>query len=230
MLIKNFSVVIPIYNEAENILQLLDEILINLKNFTNYEIIVVDDFSNDESYKLITSKYKNTNLKIQKNNKNLGQSLSIINGCKISIYDTIVTLDGDGQNDPSDIPELLKIYFSDKKIKLVSGIRTKRKDNLIKIYSSKIANSIRSRILNDNCVDTGCSLKVFDKNIFLTFPRFDGLHRFIPALFKYNNCLVLFHSVSHRKRKFGKSKYGTLLRLFKGLFDMYKVYKIINNK
>ena len=113
-------------------------------------------------------------------------------------------------------------------IYLVGGIRLKRKDNLIKKISSKIANSVRSKFLNDGCVDTGCSLKVFDKNIFLNFEFFDGIHRFIPALFSGFGYKTFFINVDHRKRKYGRSKYGTLSRLINGLRDMIKVKKMIN--
>ena len=97
-------------------------------------------------------------------------------------------------------------------------------------FSSKIANFVRSRILKDNCPDTGCSLKIFDKKIFLQFPQFDGIHRFIPAFFNSYNQRVIFVSVDHRERKFGKSKYGTFMRALKGIKDLIRVYKIIYKK
>ena len=103
-------------------------------------------------------------------------------------------------------------------------------DSFIKVISSKIANGIRSKILNDNCRDTGCSLKVFDKQIFLSFPFFDGMHRFLPALFKGYGYKTMFIDVNHRKRKFGVSKYGTMNRLFKGIRDIIKVRKILKFK
>ena len=113
---------------------------------------------------------------------------------------------------------------------MVGGIRKKRQDSFIKILSSKIANYIRSKILNDNCKDTGCSLKVFSKNIFLEFPYFDGIHRFLPALFKGYGHKTDFINVNHRVRKYGKSKYGTIDRLFRGIRDIIKVKNIINKQ
>ena len=121
-------------------------------------------------------------------------------------------------------------YFSDDNLKLLGGLRLNRQDSVIKILSSKIANSIRSFVLKDNCSDTGCSLKIFDKNIFLDFPFFNGIHRFLPALFLGYGYKTEFITVSHRKRLHGISNYGTLKRLFNGIIDIYKVMKIIKNK
>ena len=223
-----FSIVIPIYNESENILNLLDEIYVNLKKFNDYEIILVNDCSTDNTLEVI-KKISDQKIKLVNNIKNYGQSYSIHRGIKLSFYNIIITIDGDGQNDPADIPKLLEIYLSKKDIELVGGLRLKRRDTIIKIISSKIANNIRSFILNDDCKDTGCSLKIFNRKIFLDFPYFDGIHRFLPALFKGYGYKTLFISVSHRKRKYGFSKYGTIKRLFKGLRDMIKVKKILKN-
>ena len=223
-----FSVVIPIYNESLNIINLIEEILITLTEFKKFEVIIVDDHSLDKGLEKINQKFNNNHLiKTFRNKKNIGQSFSIIKGCELSKYETIVTLDGDGQNDPKDIPKLLKIYFGSSDLYLVSGIRTSRKDNYLKIITSRLANFIRAIILNDNCTDTGCALKVFNKEIFLMFPNFDGLHRFIPAFFKFHNKKMAFISVSHRKRKFGNSNYDTFKRAIKGLKDTIRVYNII---
>ena len=221
-----FSIVIPVYNESENILNLLDEIYVNLKKFNDYEIILVNDCSTDNTLEVI-KKISDQKIKLVNNIKNYGQSYSIHRGIKLSFYNIIITIDGDGQNDPADIPKLLEIYLSKKDIELVGGLRLKRRDTIIKIISSKIANNIRSFVLNDDCKDTGCSLKIFNRKIFLDFPYFDGIHRFLPALFKGYGYKTLFISVSHRKRKYGFSKYGTIKRLFKGLRDMIKVKKIL---
>ncbi len=220
-----FSVVVPLFNEHKNVEPLVDEISFHLKKFKDYEIILINDASSDKTLKVINN-IKNNKIKIINNSHNQGQSFSTHIGVKNSSYEIIVTIDGDGQNDPVDIPKLLEHYLSDEDIFLVGGIRKTRKDNIIKIVSSKIANYIRSIILNDNCKDTGCSLKVFDKNIFLKFPFFDGIHRFLPALFKGYGYKTKFINVSHRKRKYGTSKYGTMNRLFKGIRDIIKVNKI----
>ena len=125
---------------------------------------------------------------------------------------------------------LLDKYFSDDNLFLIGGIRVKRKDNLIKIYSSFFANLIRSFILDDGCKDTGCSLKVFDRDIFLSFPFFSGIHRFLPALFKGYGYKTSFLNVSHRPRIRGKSNYGTFDRLYRGIIDIVKVKRILVKK
>jgi len=223
------SIVIPAYNEKDNLPILINEINKNLVNQIEYEIIIVDDCSNDSTKSIILEGNFKKCIYLR-NEKNIGQSYSIIKGIKNSKFDIIITLDADLQNNPIDILKLYKIYISDKKIKLVGGIRNKRKDKYIKTISSKIANSIRKFLLNDNCNDTGCSLKVFDKNIFLTFPKFNGIHRFLPALYKGFNYDTIFVNVDHRSRIHGVSKYGTIDRMFKGIRDLIKVKLIINSK
>jgi dolichol-phosphate mannosyltransferase len=223
------SIVIPLYNESKNISELISEIQDNLKKYYDYEIILINDASTDDTLHTI-SMIKDKKIKILNNIKNQGQSFSIRYGVKESIHQIIITLDGDGQNDPGDILKLLEYYLEHNNVKLVGGIRKKRQDNLIKIISSKIANYIRSRIFNDGCMDTGCSLKVFDKNIFLSFPFFDGIHRFLPALFRGFGYETKFISVNHRSRKFGISNYGTANRLIRGIRDIIKVKKILIKK
>ncbi len=223
-----FSIVIPVFNEEHNLTKLIKEIKISLNNYEKYELIFVNDFSTDGTLSVLEKEKKNFNFKIINNQNNLGQSYSILNGIKNSNYNTIITLDGDGQNNPKDIPKLLEFYNKTKDASLVGGIRYIRRDNITKIISSRLANFIRSNFLKDGCKDTGCSLKVFDKNIFLKFEYFDGIHRFIPALFKGFGYNTYFLNVDHRKRKFGTSKYGTFLRLVNGIRDMIKVKKLIN--
>jgi len=222
----DFSIVIPCFNEEENIFKLLEEIRHSLLSF-NYELILIDDCSTDNSYEVI-NKYKNIeNLVVIKNKVNMGQSFSLYEGIKNAKNNIIVALDCDGQNDPKDIPKLINLYLNDEDVFLVGGIRNKRMDNAIKILSSKFANYIRNLILHDECADTGCSLKVFDKTIFLKFPFFDGIHRFIPALFKGINKKGVYINVNHRQRLYGESKYGTIKRALKGILDIIRVMKII---
>lgn len=228
----NFSIIIPIYNESDNIIKLFNELKENLKNYYDFEIIFVNDGSTDNSQTILNNLNKNNNfrLTIIINKKNLGQSYSIYKGAQKSQFDNLITIDGDGQNDPKDINKLIKIYFKDSDIILVGGIREKRKDTISKKLSSIIANKVRSFILKDNCKDTGCSLKIFEKKIFLSFAYFDGIHRFLPALFNSKNKKIVFVNVNHRHRVFGKSKYNNINRLIKGINDLVKVYKIINKK
>jgi dolichol-phosphate mannosyltransferase len=225
-----FSIVIPIFNEAGNIETLINEIHISLeKKYNKFELILVNDASNDNTIEIINNLKKKYNIILLNNNFNKGQSYSICNGINESKNNTIVTLDGDGQNNPADIISLLDKYFSDDDIYLVGGIRQKRKDNLVKIYSSLFANKVRSYIFDDGCKDTGCSLKVFDREIFLEFPFFDGIHRFLPALFKGYGYKTDFINVSHRTRIRGMSNYGTFDRLYRGIIDIIKVKKILKN-
>ena len=228
----HFSIIIPLYNEEGNIKILCDEILREINKLDNhhFEIVLVNDQSKDETLKTII-KIKNEHSKLVKvinNLENSGQSKSILNGILASAYDNIITLDGDLQNDPKDLPNLINNYVSNPDVNLIGGIRIKRKDNIIKRITSLIANNFRSALLKDNCSDTGCGLKIFNKKIFLKFPFFDGIHRFLPALYKGYNQKTLFINVNHRSRLKGFSKYGTFRRLVYGLIDTYKVYKIIN--
>ena len=225
----NFSIIIPIFNEEENIYKLVVEIneILKKTDFI-YEVVIIDDCSTDNTYNTINSIKNKYDINYILNEKNMGQRFSFFIGMKNSKYNNIVTIDGDGQNNPADIPKLVNFFIGNKNLKLISGIRTKRKDSLIKIFSSKFANTIRSTLLKDRCADTGCSLKFFNKKIFLNFPYFNGIHRFLPALFVASKCEVMYISVDHRPRKLGISKYGTFDRLYKGIFDIIKVIKIIN--
>jgi dolichol-phosphate mannosyltransferase len=225
---KNISIVIPVYNEEKNIKILIKEIM-NIQSISYInEIIIIDDHSTDNSKAEIIKLAKLFNIiKFFSHSKNLGQSKSLLTGIQIASSESILTMDADLQNNPQDIEKLIKLYYSDENIKLVGGIRLNRKDSLKKIISSKIANSLRILILKDECKDTGCSLKIFDRELFLNLPFFDGIHRFLPALFKYSKSVNKFVNVDHRVRRYGISKYGTVGRAFKGLLDVIKVKKII---
>ena len=222
-----FSIVIPVYNEAQSLKLLVEEINTSLKKYRNYEIVFVNDASEDNTLDIIKELQKNQNIRLLNNKENKGQSYSIAKAIKESSNDVIITIDGDGQNNPKDIPILLEYYISNKNTFLVGGIRRKRKDTYVKIISSKIANKIRSIIFNDDCDDTGCSLKVFSRKVFLSFPYFSGMHRFLPALFKGYGCECFYINVDHRVREKGVSKYGTIDRLYKGIIDIIKVRKIL---
>tara|TARA_Y100001970_G_C14049314_1_gene758055 strand:+ start:105 stop:803 length:699 start_codon:yes stop_codon:yes gene_type:complete len=223
------TLIIPIYNEELNIKKLFEEIVLIDKNIIN-NIIFIDDCSTDNSLEILEEISKDlSNVKILKHAKNMGQSKCLQTAIKYTENSIIITIDGDGQNNPKDIPKLLDAYLLHSDVFLVGGLRHNRKDNIIKIVSSKVANRVRSYILKDNCKDTGCSLKVFDRNIFLQLPFFDGIHRFLPALYKGYGKKTLFLNVDHRSRVYGKSKYGTFLRLFRGIKDLILVVKIIKD-
>ena len=226
---EKLSLLIPVFNEEENI----DKLILDIKKFDVYnlvnEILFVNDGSTDNTLKKINKLKKNhSKINILNNRINMGQSYSLYIGCKKSKNNIIITIDGDNQNNPRDITRLVKEYKNNKELFLVGGIRKVRKDNLIKIYSSKIANLIRKKVLNDDCNDTGCSLKVFDRKTFLLFPYFNGIHRFLPALFKGYGKKTKFIEVNHSPRLYGKSKYGTFKRLLSGIIDMIRVLIIIN--
>tara|TARA_X000000950_G_scaffold289404_1_gene412972 strand:- start:38852 stop:39538 length:687 start_codon:yes stop_codon:yes gene_type:complete len=226
----NFSIIIPVYNEEKNVLKLINEIKSNLKDKYIYEIIFINDCSTDQTLSLLNSQKIVKNIKIINLKKNMGQSYCIYKGVQLSESEIIITLDGDCQNNPKDILKLYEVYMSDVEILLVGGIRKKRRDNIIKVLSSKIANKIRSYILQDGCIDTGCGLKVFEKKTFLSFPFFNGIHRFLPALYKGYGKKTFFVNVDHRNRLYGNSKYGTISRLIKGIIDIIRVINIIKNK
>ena len=217
---KEIALVIPIFNEEQNIIELYNEIIKTLDQKFKFTIIYVNDFSNDDTREVLNEIIKkDSRVRVINNKKNEGQSYSIYIGVKESPFQNIVTMDGDGQNDPKDIFKIANKYFSSN-YDLVGGIRLKRKDTYIKRVSSKLANSIRSFILKDNCKDTGCGLKIMNKNSFLNIKYFDGYHRFFPALFLKHGYKTAFTTVNHRYRKNGDSKYGTLDRFFKGSIDL----------
>ena len=228
-----FSVVIPVFNEEDGIIIFLDEVLSCLKAY-DFEVIVVDDGSNDGTMaKLKPYKVDCNILRIISHEKNIGQSSAINTGVRFSKYDTIVTLDGDGQNDPADIPKLLQKFSDFKKNQenknvIVAGYRKKRRDSLLKIFSSRVANFIRSNFLNDETPDTGCGLKVFSRDLFLKLPFFDHIHRYLPALFSAYGASILTIEVNHRPRSLGKSKYGFHNRLWVGIIDLFGVKWLIN--
>jgi len=227
---NSFSIIIPVFNEQHNIPLLYDEIIKNNIHEKINHIIFVDDFSADLSVKNIKVLInKDKKVKLIQNNKNFGQSYSIYRGINFCKDNTVITIDADLQNNPKDILKLVEMYNNDKDIFLIGGLRLNRKDTFIKKITSRIANNIRQYILSDKCFDTGCALKVFDRDTFLKFPYFDGIHRFLPALFKGYGKKTLFIPVDHRLRIHGFSKYGTFKRLFKGILDLYKVHNLIRN-
>lgn len=218
------SIVIPIYNEVDNIRRLYSEIDKALRQ--TYEVIFVDDGSNDGSIDILTELAENNHqVRTIKHKKNHGQSVSLITGIKSARYDWIATMDGDCQNDPADLVKFInaldKYQRKHNQLAAVIGIRQKRKDSWIRRFSSRIANNIRKSLLNDDCVDSSCGLKLFPRDIFLTLPHFNHIHRFLPAFFKKLKLKVIQLPVNHRHRTHGKSKYGINNRLWVGLLDLF---------
>ncbi len=223
--LPSFSLVIPCHNEADNILKLLEEIQEHLTGLS-YEILVIDDCSTDNTLDVLKTALRTIkNLRVIHHQKNSGQSKALHTGVQMARAQVIVTMDGDGQNNPADIPMLLEEYKKarGRPFLLVTGWRKQRRDTWKKRISSTIANGIRKRVLKDYTPDTGCGLKVFKKDDFLTLPFFDHMHRFLPALFLAMGGEVISREVSHRERRGGKSHYGTWDRLWVGIVDLFGV-------
>jgi len=223
----DLSVVIPVHNEEESIGNLIDEITNALSEKYQHEIIVVDDGSTDNTLEvLVKIKQILPTLRIVKHLKNSGQSTAVRTGVQHAKSAWIATLDGDGQNDPADIPNLYNELANNQKSDpwlVVAGYRKKRKDTWLKRFSSKYANAIRAKLLRDGTPDTGCGLKVFARDSFLALPYFDHMHRYIPALFQRQGGRVVSIEVNHRHRMQGVSKYGFHNRLWVGIVDILGV-------
>jgi dolichol-phosphate mannosyltransferase len=221
------SIVIPAKNERQNVKPLVNEIIAALKDVATFEILYIDDGSEDDTYAEAKDMRveKFTALRPYKHSFSVGQSGAIRTGVSKATGDLIVTLDADGQNDPADIPLLLAAALQLPKGSdfCVAGYRKHRKDTPWKRFQSKIANRVRGYLLGDNTPDTGCGLKIFPRKTFLDLPYFDHIHRFLPALIKRLNGTIVVVEVSHRDRQFGQSKYNMLGRLGVGVIDMLGV-------
>jgi len=223
----NLSIVIPVYNEEESISVLLKEIDQVVDLPIGYEIVVVDDGSRDSTLAVLAGlKQELSQLRVIRHLQNSGQSTAIRTGIKQARAVWIATLDGDGQNDPADIPKLYLKLIEDEQADpalIVAGHRKKRKDHWFRSFYSRIANRIRANLLRDETPDTGCGLKVFSRDRFLDLPYFDHMHRYIPALFIRQGGRVLSMEVNHRPREQGSSKYGFHNRFWVGISDLMGV-------
>lgn len=219
------AVVVPVHNEAGNIRPLIDEICAALAG-TAFEIVYVDDGSTDASPEELAAAQADVDaLRVLRHLNCCGQSAAVATGVKAARAPVVATLDGDGQNDPANIPALLDVLRADPDPDrlLVAGQRTKRRDTWIKRFSSRFANGLRARLLKDDTPDTGCGLKVFARAAFLDMPRFDHMHRYLPALMIRRGGRVVSVPVNHRHRERGASKYGTLDRALVGISDLLGV-------
>ncbi len=214
-----YSVVIPVFNEEKNIAKLHREIVAVMKKLKKpYEVIFVDDGSTDKSFQILK---KLKVLKIIRFRRNFGQSAALDAGVKNSQGEILITLDGDGQNDPNDIPKLLKKL--DERYDAVCGWRYQRNDPLSKKIVSKVANYIGSFLVNPGIHDSGCTLRVYKRECFEDLDLYGEMHRLIPALIKWRGFKITEVKVNHKKRKFGKTKY-TSTRTLKGFLDMFEVW------
>jgi dolichol-phosphate mannosyltransferase len=219
------SVVVPVKDEAENVAPLAREIAGVVARDDSVEIIFVDDGSVDDTAGILKSlKSELPSLRVIQHGRNLGQSRALRTGVRAARGPIIVTLDGDGQNDPADIPRILaQFQESPERIGLVSGVRAQRKDTFKKRLASRLANGFRRRMLHDGATDVGCGLKAFRRDLFLSLPYFDHMHRYLVALTLREGLEVRFVDVNDRPRVHGQSKYGVLDRLVVGLSDVFGV-------
>jgi len=219
------SVVIPVRNEADNILPLLAEIHAALDGRAEYEIVYVDDGSTDATpARLAEAMAKYPRLRVLAHAQSCGQSTALVTGFRAARGEWIATLDGDGQNDPADIPKLIAARDgAAANLQLVAGYRKKRQDTWLKRLSSRIANGVRSRLLGDATPDTGCGLKLIQRAAVLELPYFDHMHRFLPALVQRNGGATVSVEVNHRPRTRGTSNYGMFDRLWVGIVDLFGV-------
>jgi len=221
------SVVIPVCNEAENIELLAREIDAALRGRTPFEIIFVDDGSTDATADIARRVHERElpNLRLLRHSFRSGQSAAVRSGVNAARAPWVATLDGDGQNDPADLPKFLDARRdpANAGVLLIMGNRVTRRDTWLRRLSSRIANGVRGKLLGDGTPDTGCGIKIFHRDTFLSLPAFDHMHRFLPALFLRAGSRVVSIPVNHRPRTRGKSKYGLHNRLWVGIVDMFGV-------
>jgi dolichol-phosphate mannosyltransferase len=225
------SVVVPARNEAGNIAPLVAEIVRALTGFAPNEIIYVNDGSSDDTEVELKSLMKtNHSLRQIRHAVSCGQSAAVRSGVAAARAPMVVTLDGDGQNDPAFLPALIAALERDPAVGLVAGQRVGRKATGFKRLQSRIANVTRKTILRDGTHDTGCGLKAFRREVFLALPYFDGLHRFLPALVRRDGYRVAYVEVVDRPRLHGVSNYGLWDRLWIGILDLAGVWWLIRRR
>ena len=225
----HLSVVVPVFNERDNVTPLINEITAVLRGLTSFEIVYVDDCSRDDTLDVLKKlKLETPELRVIKHVSQSGQSTAVRTGVKAARGTWIATLDGDGQNDPADIPKLLaKRDESAADVKLFAGWRVNRQDSGSKRWASKAANAIRRRLLRDDTPDTGCGIKLFEREAFLDLPYFDHMHRYLPALMQRAGWKTVSVPVNHRARGAGVSKYNNLNRALVGIADLRGVAWLI---
>jgi dolichol-phosphate mannosyltransferase len=228
------SVVVPVFNEQDNVAPLVGEIVAALRGRApedggDFEIVYVDDRSSDATLSTLQRlKAEVPELRVIRHAAQSGQSTAIRNGVKAARGAWIATLDGDGQNDPADIPKLLsERAHADAAVKLFAGWRVDRRDSGSKRWASKWANAIRSRMLRDDTPDTGCGIKLFERAAFLELPHFNHMHRYLPALMQRAGFRTISVPVNHRHRTAGVSKYNNLNRALVGISDLRGVAWLI---
>ena len=228
MSLPELSVVVPAFNEQGNVGHLVDEVVAALRGRIAFEMVFVNDGSKDGTLaELKAAQGRHPELRVLEHLAQSGQSTALRTGIKAARGAWIATLDGDGQNDPADIPKLLAERVAHPEVKCFAGWRTTRKDDAGKRISSKVANAVRSRLLRDATPDTGCGLKLFEREAFLDLPYFDHMHRYLPALMQRAGWKTVSVPVNHRPRGAGASKYTNLGRLMVAFADLQGVAWLI---
>jgi dolichol-phosphate mannosyltransferase len=218
------SIAVPVRNEQDNVLPLIEEIHAALADRVEFEVVYVDDGSSDATpARLAEAMARFPRLRVLRHRESCGQSTALSTAVRAARGEWIATLDGDGQNDPADIPKLMAARDGAADVALFAGYRKARRDTWVKRISSRIANGVRSSLLGDATPDTGCGLKLFRRATFLELPYFDHMHRFLPALVQRAGGRTVSVEVNHRPRSRGVSNYGTLDRLWVGIVDLFGV-------
>ena len=224
------TVLVPVYNEAGNILPLLQEVEAALSGVCEYEVVFVDDGSSDATPAELDEARKNARVRVLRHRNRAGKSAALITGFWAARAPWIQTLDGDRQNDPADVARVWKAIHApapDAKLGIVCGVRKRRNDGIVKFLSSRIANFVRRGLLRDNTRDTGCGFKLIRREVAVRLPFFDGMHRFLPALVRRCGYETMEMRVEDRARVAGVSKYGFFGRLGAGIFDLFGVFWLI---
>lgn len=221
-----FSIVIPAKDEAESIGLLIEEIAGCLDGVARFEVVCVDDGSRDGTETVLRqAQIRRPWLRVIRHEHPCGQSTATLTGVQRAQAEWIITMDADGQNPPEEIVKLVDAWaqVDDPRVWMVAGQRVARRDSWLRRISSRIANALRARLLHDGVRDTGCSLKLFRRDVFLALPYFDHMHRFLPALVQRQGGHVIVVPVAHRPRERGVSKYGLHNRLWSGIVDLLGV-------
>lgn len=215
------SVVVPVFNEADNVVPLLNEIEAALKPLKKtFEILFVDDASTDGTAEVLASLSGRETLRVIRHRFNCGQSAAVATGFRAAQGAIVATLDGDGQNCPSDLPEFIEA-IENCRADCVCGVRSRRNDNWVRRASSRIANSFRNWITGNPVRDSGCGIRALRRECLAEIPVFNGMHRFLPSILSFQGYTLLEMSVAHRPRMHGVSKYGIHNRLWRGILDCF---------
>jgi dolichol-phosphate mannosyltransferase len=218
-----YSLVIPAHNEADNLPPLLAEIAALPEAFRPVEVILVDDASTDATPSVMAGLIAaDPRLRLLRLPHRSGQSAAMLAGVNLARSDWVATIDADGENDPGDLPRMIELALASG-ADLIGGLRRRRKSSWSKQLASRLANGLRRRVLKDGCSDSACGLKLFRRELLLQLPRFNGMHRFLPALVDIAGGETRFIDVNDRPRRHGRSNYGNLGRAARGLVDLWGV-------